>query len=820
MPRREGRYGGVLMVAGEKLFRRVLRLLPLILILALMGMIALPAVSPEALATVRRHAKAHEKTSSKSQAHSHSSKAVHHSVRRRSNRRVSSHRRSRRVARRRSVRNRRVEQAFVASKHLRPMAQQLARMRTPAAYAGVEAYARAHTGEAAAAAYLALGHAHLMDSQFAQAAENFTAARAQGSVLSDYARYLGAEAELGESKPQQAQKLLEGFAASFPASIFLSHLPLLQAKVYLAENNPQSAIRVLSGQGAITGSQDGLMALAKANQMAGNNAAAAGLYRKLFLAYPLGSDADEASKQMTALGAAPLSWDEQRRVADRLFGAGRFEDAAKRYDGLVFSAPSDETRNAMLVSAAASRMHLNRLTEAQAEALPDSNTESGARRLYLLMELARDRKDLAAQSAIVDQMRQRFPTNRWLAAALYSSANMYLLLNDYPHAIAYYEELASRFPGSRYAAKCHWRAAWLNYQSGNFTEAARLMDEQIALYPGSSEVAGAIYWRGRIYEDQEHRPDLAAACYRTVATTFAHYYYADAARQRLQSLKGVDPVTLSSLGRIHRDPLPELTDEVPEKDEHVVKAELLANAGLNEYIPREIRSAPGSSEWGAFAEANIYASAGDAYRALVILKREIPFYPSAPLATIPMSYWRILYPLPYWSTIERSAAKYGLDPYMVASLIRQESAFNPAAVSSAHALGLMQLLPSVGRTMARQVGLRHFQASDLLKPEINIELGTRYLSQLVAQFGDHPEYAFAAYNAGTNRVTAWQSSLNSAPIKVFVESIPFTETRDYVQAIVRNEAMYRLLEKAQPAEPAVADAAGGAAASAPASVVR
>lgn len=694
------------------------------------------------------------------------------------------------------------------------MAQQLARMRTPAAYAGVAAYARAHRGEAAAAAYLALGHAYLTDNHFQQAAQDFVRARAEGTALDDYASFLGAEAELQNSNPKEAARLLAGFDAKYPASIFRSRLPVLSAKIDLAENNPQGAIHVLSGQRSISGREDYLMVLAKANQMAGNTAEAAGLFRKVYLDFPLSSDAPQAKKQMEALHAAPLTWDEQHRLADQFFAAGHFEDAARVYQALASAAPSEEMRNTVLVAAAASEMKLNHLTKAEAEALPDTQTESGARRLYLLMELARDRKDTTAQTAIVDEMRKRFPTNRWLAAALYSSGNMYLLLKNYPQAIEYYEELATRFPQSRHAAKCHWRAAWLNYQLGNYKEAARLMDEQIALFPDTSQVAGALYWRGRIYQDQGGRPDVAAAYYHTVATTFNHYYYAYAARQRLAKMKGVRPAALTSLRRIHRDPIPHLTDDVPEDNEHVIKARLLSNAGLNEYIPVEIHSVDGSRQWGAFAEADIYASAGDAYHALIALKRAIPFYPSAPIDAIPMSYWKILYPLPYWETIRQCSAKYGLDPYVVASLIRQESAFNPSAISSAHALGLMQLLPSVGRTMARQVGLRRFQASDLLKPKINIELGTRYLSQLVAQFNGHPEYAFAAYNAGTNRVTAWQSSVSSDAIEVFVESIPFTETRDYVEAIVRNEAMYRLLHQTGPAPRRAAEEAGGSPASA------
>jgi soluble lytic murein transglycosylase len=370
---------------------------------------------------------------------------------------------------------------------------------------------------------------------------------------------------------------------------------------------------------------------------------------------------------------------------------------------------------------------------------------------------------------------------------------MYLLRKDYPQAIVYYSDLATRFPDHRYAPSSHWKAAWLNYRLENYSEAAVLFDKQIALYGGGKEIPAALYWRGRLYAEQEHQPAMAAAYYQTVSRAFEHYYYAQMARVRLTELGQVTPADVAMLGNIHREEIPALTDDVPEDDEHVVKARLLANAGLNEYIPEEIQAADGSEEWGAFAEAEIYASDGEAFRAMRVLKRALPFYTSAPIDTIPMGYWKILFPQQYWSSIEQEAAKNGLDPYMVASLIRQESEFNPAAISPANAWGLMQLLPSVGRSLAKEEGIRHFNEVELLNPETNIRLGSRYLKQTLDKFDGQAPYAFAAYNAGDSRVTDWQSIGKYHGMDEFVESIPFTETRDYVQAIVRNESIYREL---------------------------
>jgi soluble lytic murein transglycosylase len=283
--------------------------------------------------------------------------------------------------------------------------------------------------------------------------------------------------------------------------------------------------------------------------------------------------------------------------------------------------------------------------------------------------------------------------------------------------------------------------------------------------------------------------------YKVLSDTYLHYYYAQLAGERLHQLSGVSAVDMPQLSGIHREEIPPLTDDVPEDDVHVIRAKLLANAGLNDYIAPEIQAAEGSDEWGSFAEAEIYASFGENFKAMHVMKHAISFYASAPIEAIPTAYWRILFPQPYWSTIQAESARNGLDPYMVASLIRQESEFNPGVISHANAWGLMQLLPSVGKQMAKKAGLRHFHENDLLNPEINIKLGTIYLREMLDSFGDKPEYAFAAYNAGDNRVVDWQSAGNFKGTDEFVESIPFTETRDYVQAIVRNEMIYRELDR-------------------------
>ncbi len=708
-----------------------------------------------------------------------------------------------------------LQHAFVASSQLRPMAQQLGNYRSPQAYAGVEAYAHSHAGAAAAAAYLALGHAYLLDHRYPEALSALGSANAAGDTLDDYADYFRAQADLQSSQLPAADAILSTFTTRYPDSIFTPQVPVLEANLLLQQNQPDAALRVLRlhSSEALASKPDYELAMARADVQLGQNPEALVLYRRILADHPLSPEAATTQQQLQASGQwLQLSPGERRQHADALLNGGRYNEAALEFRALASepsSTPSD--RDSLLLAAATCDMKLKRLSAGSLAGIPDSNDENGAHRLYLLMEVARSNQDLGTQQDLVNQLRSRFATSQWLAEALLSSGNLYMLKRDYSSAVPYYLELARRFPQSKNADHAHWRAAWLTYRARNYPDAERLMDEQIAQFRDGKNVPAALYWRGRLYLDQGHDPARAAEYFSTETRVFRHFYYAAIAQQRLDQLgASVTPTPIASLDAMQPEQIPELTEDVPEDDPHLAKARLLANAGLNDYLSQEIHAAEGSDEWGSLAEAKLYASYGEAYRAMRSLKRAIPFYTSAPIDELPLDYWRILFPQDYWDTIKREAAANNLDPYMVASLIRQESEFNPRVVSYANAYGLMQLLPSVGKQMARETGYsRNLEAAALLDPEINIKLGCAYLRQTLDKFGNHQEYAFAAYNAGDSRVTDWQSAGDYTGIDEFVESIPFTETRDYVQAIMRNELIYRELDQAAKTRSAIEAAAAG-----------
>jgi peptidoglycan lytic transglycosylase len=350
----------------------------------------------------------------------------------------------------------RIKQAFVASKELEPMAQQLANLRTPEAYAAVTGFAHSHTGEAATAAYLALGHAYLLDKRYADAETALAEARRGDGELGDYADFLDAEASHAAGDDAAAENILRGFTGRYPDSIFDAQEPELEATVLLALGNNAAARQVLAaaaGTGA-AGRPGFELAEGQVELALGQQQAAETTFRLLLLGHPLSAEAQTARAKLTQLGAETLlTTADLRTLAEAYYNAGRYDEADEQFRVLKRAPGLDEqTRNGFAVAEAACALKLKRLTEAEAQALPDTEDENGARRLDLLLELARDRNDTDGLKRIIGEMENRFPHSAWLADALFSAANMYMLKRDYPTAIEYYGDLATRFPSDKNAS--------------------------------------------------------------------------------------------------------------------------------------------------------------------------------------------------------------------------------------------------------------------------------------------------------------------------------------------------------------------------------
>lgn len=695
-----------------------------------------------------------------------------------------------------------MRQAFVASATLRPMARQLLQDRTPAAYAGVQAFALHHAKEdAGALAWLVIGYARTLDHDYARAIDPLNRAKPQAGDLGDYVNFYLGSAYQQTGRIAEAIATFSVFDKTYPESLLIRDTHVGYANALVADGRAKEAVALLEADRQPIRA-DLELALGRAYEVVNQPAKALTIFRNLFYTMPTSWEATQVQGDMNRLApltqTPPTGLEAHRTRADLLMKGKQFSDAASEYRILLNAVlPTDRPAVQISLAEALRRAGQGRDARKILEQVPSSPPELNAQRIFNLGEIARSTNDDDSFLRIVDQLRELAPTSTWLEQALFSAGNIYLLRRDYDRAINSFRELQQRFPDGGRSSYAHWKAAWLSLRQGREVEARTGFDEQIARYPSSSEVPAALYWRARLAEEDNDWA-LARAFYSKLSQRYRNYYYGDLARQRLAKLKNNQdaPVHYALLDRVPPVNTSEklTSDEVPGDSLRVQKAELLANGALLDFAIRELRAAADQEKgnWLTIEIARLYEDAGRYDAAIETLKRAAPHYFALDLPSLPRLYWEGLFPKPFWSDLKKYSSNNALDPYLVASLIRQESAFNPNAVSHANAVGLMQLLPKVGKSVAKQQKLKKFNPQELFTPAINMQLGTRYFRAMVDKF-DSFEYALAAYNAGSDRVQDWMGQGKYRDAQEFVESIPFTETREYVQNIMRNANVYRQL---------------------------
>jgi soluble lytic murein transglycosylase len=693
---------------------------------------------------------------------------------------------------------RRIHRAFVASTELKPMARQLLENRSPAAYAGVEAFARKHAhDDAGALANRALGYAHLLDHEPAKAIPPLKLMQSRAGDLADYTEYFLGTSFQATGQNDLAIAHLHDFVTRYPDSIFLRDAAVSYGNALVATGNAAQAVTLLEKFRRPYRS-DLEYAYGRALLRAGDTAGGVDVLRHMYFSTPLAAEADDAGKLLGSAGGLGATYALQKTRADQFAQAKRYREAAQEYRSLRDLAGPDE-RPAVDI-ALAGTMHRSgddRQARQMLEAIALPPGDLNGERLFYLAEIARSANDDDRFLSTLVQLREAAPNSSWLEQSLLTAGNLFLLRNDYDRAIDFYREIVDRFPQGKLASYAHWKVAWLNLRQGRAEVARKGFEEQIASYPGSPQVPAAVYWRARLAEEEQNSLK-ARVYYQKLSQRFRNYYYAELARERLLELKhaaasDADPV-------LEKIPPIQLTSaysrvEPPADDLRAQKAQLLQNGGLTEFAIRELRMASeeGGASWATAEIARLYRDNGQYYRALQVLKRAVPAYFAMDLEALPRPYWEDLFPRPWWTNVKKYSSSNGLDPFLVASQIRQESEFNPEAISHANAFGLMQVLPSTGKKLAHSMKVRGFSSQQLLVPDFNLQLGTRYFRELVDHFNGHVEYALAAYNAGTDRVDAWLANGKYRDATEFVESIPFTETREYVQAVLRNATVYKRL---------------------------
>lgn len=684
---------------------------------------------------------------------------------------------------------------------LETLAHALADHATDSAYARLADFAQKNAGnEAGAQAALALGHADHERNRYDAAMKWYLQAE-KSEVLREYALLFSARAARSRGREDQAITQYQRLRRDFPSSVQDPAALEEMADAALALGQASTAMEALEGYAPAPSSPVLLLARARAQHQLARIEPAAADYAAIYYDFPLSTEARTADAMLSslrrALGAKfpSISIEKQTARAEALFDGDRCTEARAEFTRLLPQLTGARRDRAQLriarcrVRAGAPISVLSRLNV--------EDPETDAERLYTLSQTYRSRRQISAMLKAVEEIVTRYPQSRWTEDALYSTGNYYWVELDRAKASEYYDQVARKFPFGRNAVAAHWRVTWTTYLEQPEQAAAKFEEHLTRYRTATPYTENALYWLGRLAERAGDAP-RARAFYSKAVERFTQSYYGRQAADRLNHIGAGSTAEVELLAQIPKaSPPPTFDDTVPAAAEpYRARAFALMVLALERYAEQELRAAYSLTR----APRLLIEAAQAAHQAqrhgvgITIARRVDPFLDSRRVVEAPEEIWRAVYPLPYQESIETTAERKGLDPMIVAGLIRQESTFLSDAVSRAGAVGLMQVMPRTGRLLARRERVP-YSRSRLFQPEYNLRLGITHLADLIRNYGSL-EKALAAYNAGPHRVAAWTANGDFSEPAEFVESIPFSETREYVQIVMRNAEIYRRLYSA------------------------
>jgi soluble lytic murein transglycosylase len=601
-------------------------------------------------------------------------------------------------------------------------------------------------------------------------------------------------------KPELAEQLIKRFSKEYPGSVYSKMAEkILTDSLY--EQSKAEALKLLSTQLSSSSERKKpaiLFKLATIENRRGNHNIAANNYRKLFLEYPAAVEGLKSVDELASLVTKgkitkPVFTDaEQMSRAARLYSSGRFDLAADAYQALLKKKPSD---NNLTLKIARCRFKERRNEQSLAilKRISKGNlTENQRLEALTVMALIHWRMDRYKDfEECCKLLMEKGPASSKQKALFYLASYNFERGNN-SIAQSYFERLIKQYPQSQYANNARWRLAWIHYLNGKFDEASESYKQVRYVFRDGKMDSPSKYWEARSLIRGGRVKEAELLLKNLVADDPMGYYGLEA--ERIVKSSGLD---VDRNGVCNRK-FPDLTLSPDLKNNPLISAATkLMEKGVYDLASINLEALPAgmlSSPPVAFLAARAAYGSENYSKAWEIIATNFGDLLRNPPQDTPPEILEIAFPRVHLGHTVQTANKHSMDPNLVWALIRQESRYNPNAVSPAGALGLMQITPAaVGPTRTSRVSADNI--AQLLDPKKNISLGVQLLSKNLNSFHGNMVPAIAAYNADIKKVREWVHRNGKLQQDEFVELIPFQETRNYVKHVLAGYAAYKAVHK-------------------------
>ena len=606
-----------------------------------------------------------------------------------------------------------------------------------------------------------------------------------------------------------AQRLID----AYPDSVWFADTSVMIGDYYAKMGDYTKALSIYDGflsENKKSPQYPAVLVLkARAMEEMGNKDRALAVYKEVWIGYPAGNAATDAFAGIGRLGGVGgLTLSEMAKRIGNLYDAGAYNEviaAVTQLPALLGVKPQSLPANVVremeyLKAKSYFKTAAYEKARETIEALLANPGNVPSTELLYWRARTYDRleKDDTAVVYYLDFFRV-YPTDSLAAEALYLAARTLEEMKRYDEAIRHYQTYLSTYSRGERARDVLWNIGWLYYMKKDYAKAEEYFERMTRNYRDKSEYPQYLYWKGRALE-RSGRPDEAALVFRTIRTKYIATYYGYQSELRLRAL-GIDvPETpkkdgfnesfwTRDFGRYDA-----FTSDV-RITSHLTRALELMTMNMDDDAANEIELVVDRcvGDPDLLVEvARLLRYSGDYYTPIVMAARHFSHFFTEYKPGTNDVYLQMRYPEGYKKEVERFAGEFGLEPSFVYAVIREESLFQPRVASWAGAVGLMQIMPATGKSIAAQLGVEDFAVDDLKDCRTNVRFGIYYLSGLMEEFGGEKVYALCGYNAGPGNARKWIKNRDAEmEMDEFIENIPFSETRAYVKRILNTESIYR-----------------------------
>ena len=638
--------------------------------------------------------------------------------------------------------------------------------------------------------------------------------------LEEYGLFYMADGEMQRGQSTQAVQTYDRLLRKYPESVLSAQATYQKADALVQSGDYKTAVIVfdefVTRFPNDSNTAKALLRLADCAVRLGDSIRAVWALQQVWFFHADSPEAPEAQKRLEQLGGSgvsiPTPSAEARSQRGRtLFDAARYDEAEVEFKA-VLSAGERGNHDEVSLKLGETLIQLKQYADAD-HVLGDLARRTGrpdllTGALFWMGRVAIRQGEESRFLQIERQMADRVPTSPDRVKLLFMIGDYYEDRHQLEQALTVYHRVIAEAPGDPSAEDAVWRIGWIAYKTGRYSDAIRILEDYLQQHPASLSGGQFGYWIGRSAE-QMNQPAQAVHDYRDVCRDYLRSFYCQQARVRLAGLHSAasDPGKTDGPSEAPADisnavtvPVDGNTVRLPDgaanpaltHDRHYSTAAELMALHLEPEAAQELSYLTdryATDKATVLRLADLLYAAGDYYHSLHLLRLYFQDVLEKGGDEIPKSFWEQAYPYHFVERIQGQNSAVGTDPYLVAAVTREESAFDSKAVSKVGALGLMQLMPYTAEWVAKQIGLDGFRPELLLDEATNIRLGAWYLGHLIEQFNGNVVLAVASYNAGPEAVGRWAEKGMGDPDE-FIESIPFTETRYFTKKVLRSYREY------------------------------